>query len=186
MTKWQISHHVNPSQATASWFIVAALALGFVLPGPASAQFAEPIHQVIQPVLMWAISASPQSTILCGAAYCTDSGNGTLDPRSFQHLAGDVTDKDFSWGSKVDDFTTNEEPLETSVGVPTSNPEPSGRTSVVPGTIAKSSATPLKPNHKSAISVEPDYLPSWITDQPVPYLRYGAAPAVVTLHFGHK
>src|SRR5205814_10518736 len=100
---------------------------------------------------------------------------------------GEVTDKSLSWGGKADDFTQNEEPIaETSIGVPTANPEPSGRTSVVPGTIAKSSKTPLKPNHKSAISVEPDYLPSWITDQPLAYSRYGAAPAVVTLHFGHK
>src|SRR5690349_19127345 len=132
MTKWQISHYVNPSQSTASWFIVAALALGFVLRAPASAQLAEPIHQVIQPALM---SASRQSTVLSGAAYCTNGGNGSLDPRSFQHLAGDVTDKDLSWGSKADYFTQNGEPIETSVGVPTSNPEPSGRISVMPGTI---------------------------------------------------
>jgi hypothetical protein len=86
-----------------------------------------------------------------------------------------------------DDFTHDEGALRpTSVGVPSTNAEPSGRSSVVPGTIAKSSATPLKPSHKSAFSVEPDYLPSWITDQPLAYLKYGAAPAVVTLHFGHK
>jgi hypothetical protein len=56
----------------------------------------------------------------------------------------------------------------------------------VPGTTGKGSATPLKAGLKSAFSVEPDYLPSWVTNQPLAYLRYGAAPAVVTLHFGHK
>jgi hypothetical protein len=75
---------------------------------------------------------------------------------------------------------------DTSVGLPKDNAASSARTSAVPGTIAKSSATPLKPSHNSAFSVEPDYLPSWITNQPFAYLRYGAAPAVVTLHFGQK
>ena len=75
---------------------------------------------------------------------------------------------------------------DTSLGVLKPSAEPSGRNSVVPGTLAKSSVTPLKPSPSSGFSVEPDYLPSWITNQPLAYLKYGAAPAVVTLHFGHK
>ena len=74
----------------------------------------------------------------------------------------------------------------------TSNPAPSsqpsvapGTLAVMPGTLAKDSAPALKPVHKSAFSVEADYLPSWETIQPLSYLRYGAAPAVMTLHFGH-
>jgi hypothetical protein len=63
---------------------------------------------------------------------------------------------------------------------------PTQRATAVPGTLATDSASPLTPAHKSAIRVEPDYLPSWITNQPLAYLRYGAAPAVVTLHFGHN
>jgi hypothetical protein len=59
-------------------------------------------------------------------------------------------------------------------------------TPLAPGTIANVPASPLKPSHKSGFSVEPDYLPSWVTNQPLAYLRYGAAPAVATLHFGHK
>src|SRR5690349_16360042 len=111
MTEWQISGHVNPSQSTASRFILAALALCFVSPGVASAQLAEPIHQGIQPVLTAAKSESRQSTPLCAAAYCSNSANGILDSRSSQHLADDVTDKGLSWGGKADDFTQNGEPI---------------------------------------------------------------------------
>jgi hypothetical protein len=154
MSKWEISRRVNPSQLAASWSIVAAVALCFAFPGSGSAQSAEPIHQVIRPVLIAATAMSPsvQSTLLCDVAYSHDEG--ALP--------------------------------DTSVGVRPANAERSNRSPVVPATIAKSSATPLKPPHKSAFSVEPDYLPSWITDQPLAYLRYGAAPAVATLHFGHK
>ncbi len=60
------------------------------------------------------------------------------------------------------------------------------RPPVVPGTLATTSTPTLETSHKSGFSVEPDYLPSWITNQPLAYLQYGAAPAVVTLHFGHK
>jgi len=60
------------------------------------------------------------------------------------------------------------------------------RPQVMPGTLATASAPQLKPVHKSSFSVTPDYLPSWITNQPLAYLQYGAAPAVVTLHFGHQ
>ncbi|MBV8476781.1 MAG: hypothetical protein JOZ36_08955 [Acidobacteria bacterium] len=62
----------------------------------------------------------------------------------------------------------------------------SSRPSLVPGTLATVSSSTLKTSHKSGFSVEPDYLPSWVTNQPLAYLQYGAAPAVVTLHFGHK
>jgi hypothetical protein len=61
-----------------------------------------------------------------------------------------------------------------------------GTLSVTPGTLAKNSTPDLKPIQKSAFTVEPDSLPSWETIQPLSYLRYGAAPAVVTLHFGHQ
>jgi hypothetical protein len=73
---------------------------------------------------------------------------------------------------------------DTYFGVP--KPESFRQSSVAPGTIAKSSAAPLKPSHTSGFRVEPDYLPSWVTNEPLSYLRYGAAPAVVTLHFGRK
>ena len=153
-----------------SCFILGTLALCFAFPGPASAQLAEPIDQVMRSGLMpaTAISASRQSTLVSGASDCTDISS-TLGVLSFERLASDGSDKDVSWD-----------------GVPMANPEPSGRTSVLPGTTRKSSATPLKPGQKSAFSVEPDYLPSWVTNQPLAYLRYGAAPAVVTLHFGNK
>ena len=75
---------------------------------------------------------------------------------------------------------------DTSFGVPKPSADASSRNSVVPGTVAKISAAPLKPTHSNGFSVEPDYLPSWITNQPLAYLKYGAAPAVVTVHFGHK
>lgn len=58
----------------------------------------------------------------------------------------------------------------------------------VPGTLA-TNATPAlkaKPQNPFSVRVEPDTLPSWITNQPLAYMQYGAAPAVVTLHFGHK
>ena len=94
---------------------------------------------------------------------------------------------DLSWAGKADDLTQDGAPVpDTSAGIPAANAEPSGRTSVMPGTIAKSSAMPLKPGRTNTFSVQPDYLPSWMTDQPLAYLRYGAAPAVVTIHFGHK
>jgi hypothetical protein len=76
--------------------------------------------------------------------------------------------------------------LDTVVGPGTASPEPSGGTAVAPGTLANSSPMPLKPGRNSMFSMQPDYLPSWMTDQPLSYLRYGAAPAVVTIHFGHK
>ena len=56
----------------------------------------------------------------------------------------------------------------------------------VPGKIAPSSAPDLRSTRGSSFRVEPDYLPSWITNQPLSYLRYGAAPAVVRLEFGRK
>lgn len=59
-------------------------------------------------------------------------------------------------------------------------------TTLAPGTIAKIAAPAPGSSRKSGFSVEPDYLPSWVTNQPLAYLRYGAAPAVATLHFGHK
>ena len=112
---------------------------------------------------------------------------GTLDCVSLQALAVEVREYDLSWGGKSDNFSQNGGLVsDTSVGVATANPAPLGRTSLLPGTIAQSSGTPLKPGHNSAFSVEPDHLPSWMTNQPLAYLRYGAAPAVVTLHFGHK
>jgi hypothetical protein len=153
-----------------SWFILGTLALCFAFPGPASAQWAETIDQAMRSGLMpaTAISASRQSTLVSGAADCTDISS-TLGVLPFERLAGEGSDKDVSWA-----------------GVPKGKPEPSGRTSALPGTTGKSSATPPKLVQKSAFSVEPDYLPSWVTNQPLAYLRYGAAPAVVTLHFGHK
>jgi hypothetical protein len=57
---------------------------------------------------------------------------------------------------------------------------------VVPGTIATSPAPDLRSSRGSSFRVEPDYLPPWITNQPLSYLRYGAAPAVVRLQFGRK
>jgi hypothetical protein len=57
---------------------------------------------------------------------------------------------------------------------------------IAPGTLAKIASPAPNTGRKSGFSVEPDYLPSWVTNQPLAYLRYGAAPAVVTLHFGHK
>jgi hypothetical protein len=57
---------------------------------------------------------------------------------------------------------------------------------VAPGTIATSSAPDLRSTRGSSFRVEPDYLPSWITNQPLAYLRYGAAPAVVNVQFGRK
>ncbi|MBV8069375.1 MAG: hypothetical protein JO270_05680 [Acidobacteriaceae bacterium] len=56
----------------------------------------------------------------------------------------------------------------------------------MPGTLANNS-TPanLKPQ-PFPVRVEADSLPSWVTAQPLSYLRYGAAPAVVTLHLGRK
>lgn len=74
----------------------------------------------------------------------------------------------------------------TSVEAPSANSERSAQTVVAPGTLANSTAPSIKPPHKSAFSVEPDYLPSWITNQPYAYLQYGAVPAVATLHFGRK
>jgi hypothetical protein len=62
----------------------------------------------------------------------------------------------------------------------------SGLAPAVPGTIETASAPTLKPKHTSLIRVEPGYLPACLTDQPLAYLKYGAAPAVVTLQFGHK
>ena len=58
----------------------------------------------------------------------------------------------------------------------------------VPGTLATNSNPAPKPKAETPfqVSVKPDYLPSWETNQPLAYLRYGAAPAVVTLHFKHK
>jgi hypothetical protein len=61
-----------------------------------------------------------------------------------------------------------------------------GTLAATPGTLAKNSTPELKPIQKSAFTVEPDTLPSWETIQPLSYLRYGAAPAVMTLHFGHQ
>ena len=189
MSKWQIFRHVDPSQSRASWFIVIALAVCFAFANPASAQLAEPIQQAMRSVLMPATATSPflQSTRPWDVTPCTNSGDGTLEAVSFRHLAGDPTCKHVSWGGKTDDFTYDEVALpDISVGVSTANAEPSSTSSVVPGTIAKSSAMPLKPSHKSALRVEADSLPSWVSNQPLAYLRYGAAPAVVTLHFGHK
>ena len=83
--------------------------------------------------------------------------------------------------------------LDTHIMLPSSNPEawngPSltpGTPAVMPGAPAKDSALSPKPSHKSSFSVEPDYLPSWITNQPLSSLKYGAVPAVVMLHFGHN
>jgi hypothetical protein len=83
--------------------------------------------------------------------------------------------------------------VNTLAGPLTFNPALSSRPSATPGTLAatpgtlgKNSTPDLKPIQKSAFTVEPDYLPSWETIQPLSYLRYGAAPAVVTLHFGHQ
>jgi hypothetical protein len=47
MIKLNISRHVNASQSTASWLILAAFALCFAFPDSASASLAEPIQQVI-------------------------------------------------------------------------------------------------------------------------------------------
>lgn len=74
----------------------------------------------------------------------------------------------------------------TPIGIPAANQKTLAQPLVMPGTLAKNSTPALKPAQKSAFSVEPDYLPSWVTNQPLAYLRYGAAPAVVTLHFGHN
>lgn len=71
----------------------------------------------------------------------------------------------------------------TRVATTTLEPKP-----IVPGTLA-SSATPSakpKPVNPFSVRVEPDTLPSWVMNQPMAYMQYGAAPAVVTLHFGHK
>jgi len=77
---------------------------------------------------------------------------------------------------------------ETLIGAPLPNTD--HLTPPAPGTIAPTIAKVAAPapstGHKSGFSVEPDYLPSWVTNQPLAYLRYGAAPAVATLHFGHK
>jgi hypothetical protein len=70
-------------------------------------------------------------------------------------------------------------------GASAASGERSSQPSIMPGTLATASHA-LKPVHKSSFSVEPDYLPSWVTNQPLSYLQYGAAPAVVTLHFGHQ
>jgi hypothetical protein len=61
-------------------------------------------------------------------------------------------------------------------------------TPAVPGTLATNTtpAPNLKPQDPFSVRLQPDSLPSWVTNQPLAYLRYGAAPAVVTLHFGHK
>ena len=136
-------------------FVLPTLMLCFALPGPASAQLAEPIDPVIRSVLIPATAtpASLQSTPLWRDVNFTQDGGSTLDAL---------------------------------VGPATANPELSGKTSIAPGTLAKSSAMPLKPSSNSAFSVEPDYLPSWVTNQHLAYSRYGAAPAVVTIHFGHK
>jgi hypothetical protein len=135
-------------------FSLPMVALCFALPGPISAQLAEPIDPVIRSVLM-PPTATPasQSTPVWGDVNFTQDGGSALA---------------------------------TFAGPTTPNPELAGGTPVAPGTVAKSSPMPLKPGRTSAFSVEPDYLPSWITDQPLAYSRYGAAPAVVTLHFGHK
>lgn len=74
----------------------------------------------------------------------------------------------------------------TPIGIPAANHTATAQPLLMPGTLAKDSTPALKPGQKSAFSVEPDYLPSWVTNQPLAYLRYGAAPAVVTLHFGHN
>ena len=100
----------------------------------------------------------------------------TFDCLSLQDLPGDVNEKNVSWPGNADNFSQAGAPLS----------DTSDKPSVAPGTIAKTSPTPLKPMHNSAFSVEPGSLPSWITEQPLAYLKYGAAPAVVTLHFGHK
>ena len=64
----------------------------------------------------------------------------------------------------------------------------SDSTPAVPGTLATnaSRAPQAKLQNPISVRVEPDYLPSWITNQPLAYMQYGAAPAVVTLHFGRK
>lgn len=58
----------------------------------------------------------------------------------------------------------------------------------VPGTLATnaSRAPKAKLQNPFSVRVEPDSLPSWVTNQPLAYMQYGAAPAVVTLHFGRK
>jgi hypothetical protein len=58
----------------------------------------------------------------------------------------------------------------------------------VPGTPATQSipVPNLKRLNPFPIRVEPGYLPSRITDQPLAYLQYGAAPVVITLHFRQK
>jgi hypothetical protein len=54
-----------------------------------------------------------------------------------------------------------------------------------PGTTSTSAAK-LRPGTPLQVRVQPDSLPSWVTNQPTASLQYGAAPAVVTLHIGHK
>ncbi len=65
-------------------------------------------------------------------------------------------------------------------------PAISGSPFVWPGTLAIRSAPALHPSYGRRFSVEPGGLPWWVTDQPLAYLRYGAAPVVLTLHFRHK
>lgn len=188
MTKWQISGHVNPSKPTISWFIPAALVLCFAFPGCAGAQLAEAIDPVMWSVLAPATqtSTSLQSTRLCHAMYC-NTAKSSPEAFWFQHWSCGVAGKGASWGGNANGFAEGGGPAtDTCVGVPTGNPQFARRTSVAPGTIATSSAMPLKLTRKSAFSFEPDYLPSWITNQPLAYERYGAAPAVATLHFGHR
>lgn len=62
----------------------------------------------------------------------------------------------------------------------------SSQPAIMPGTLAKDAAPAEKAAPKSWFSVQPDSLPLWVTSQPLAYLQYGAAPAVVRLQFGHK
>ena len=90
--------------------------------------------------------------------------------------------------SPTDGVVNESSPLisETSVEAPIPNVEHSGQIPLAPGTLRNTAAPAVEQSKKSKFSVMPDYLPSWVTNQPLAYMQYGATPAVMTIHFGAK